>query len=93
MGDMVHIFKVRDFISMHPNSMIFVKKEVHTIVFVLQNDLKNLKQNKKNSNSLLVMMDIVVISPSKRQRSVSHNEKNILFVSKFRKQKLLSSTI
>lgn len=51
MVDMVHIFKVKDFIYIHQNSMNFVKKEVHTIVFVLQNDLKNLKQNKKNSNS------------------------------------------
>ena len=89
MVDFDHTLRVRDFIYMHQNFIHFVKREVHTIVFVLQIASRLSKKNKKNSSYLLDMMDIVVIYHSKRQRTELRMVKNTLSVSRYQKQRSL----
>lgn len=92
-GENDHISRARERIFMPQNFTSSVKREVRTIVSVLLSVLQRSVLNKKNSSSLLDMMDIVVIYHLMRQKNESRMVKNIPFVSKFQKEKRLFSMI
>lgn len=88
-GVMVHIYKVKELISTRQNFIRCARSDRHTTVSVALNDLMHSERSKKNSSFLQDMMDIVVTSPSRKQKNELPMEKNALYDLKYRKEKLL----